>query len=84
MSFAGNGRWHSTPATASLARMDPYTRLLILMYKYVRRPPSRTVVTIWAVVLVVGGSLALYEWFFGWPEALTVNRMPRSPLRAAP
>ncbi len=53
--------------------MDPWSRLLIYMWQLSRRRISRAEVIMWAVVLVGGGALALYEWYFGWPEALTVN-----------
>jgi hypothetical protein len=60
--------------------MDLFLRLLIRMSKWSRRPPSRrfilTVAVTAAIILVVAG----IEHFIGWPEALTVEGLPRRPV----
>jgi hypothetical protein len=43
------------------------------MWQLSRRLVSCAEVVIWAVVLVGGGVLALFEWHLGSPEALTVS-----------
>jgi len=50
----------------------PMTWLLRMM-RWVRNPPSKQMRMIIAIVFGIGATLALYEYFFGWPEALTVN-----------
>jgi len=57
--------------------MDPLTRLFVQLAIWVRHPPSREFVWILVVTLVVVTVVALFEWGFGWPEALTVDRGPR-------
>lgn len=46
---------------------------LLRMMQWVRNPPSKQMRTIIAIVFCIGASFALFEYFFGWPEALTVN-----------
>ena len=46
---------------------------LLRMMHWLRNPPSRQMRIIIAIVFCAGASLALIEFFFGWPEALTVN-----------
>jgi hypothetical protein len=47
------------------------------MFMWVRNPPSRNMRRVIAVVGVTAIVLVAWEYFFGWPEALTVNRIPR-------
>ena len=55
--------------------MDPFIRLLIMMRRVAGRriPLSRLYFLL--ALLAFAFSLALYEYFFGWPEALTVERI---------
>jgi len=46
---------------------------LLRMMRWVRNPPSKHMRMIIAIVFCAGAGLALIEYFFGWPEALTVN-----------
>jgi len=55
-------------------------RLLVRMAFWFRRPPSRQTLIVIAVVVVASLSIAAIEYFFGWPEALTVQRTPRFPV----
>ncbi len=55
-------------------------RLLLRMAYWVRRPPSRQTLIVMAVVVAASLSIAAFEHFFGWPEALTVQRTPRFPV----
>jgi hypothetical protein len=41
--------------------------------------PSRQWLIIAAIVVSASLSIAAIEHFFGWPEVLTVNRLPRWP-----
>ena len=49
------------------------------MAKWVRQPPSRRTMAIWAVVIALCLAIAGAEWLWGWPEWLTVNTRPRLP-----
>lgn len=44
------------------------------MAKWARRPPSARSVKLWAGVAALCLAIAGIEYFFGWPEVLTVNR----------
>lgn len=52
---------------------------LLRMAKWVRHPPSAARVRL--VLGIVAASLVIFgiEYFWGWPEALTVNKIPRQP-----
>jgi len=52
-------------------------RLLLRMAMWVRRPTSRQHIWVMAVVVAVAAFCVGFQALFGWPEALTVNRMPR-------
>ena len=52
------------------------TRLLVRMALWVRRPPSRQQLILVAVVVAAALAVAAAERLFGWPEALTVERLP--------
>jgi hypothetical protein len=47
------------------------------MANWVRRPPSRRTLVVWAVVIGLCLLVAGAEWLWGWPEWLTVNGRPR-------
>ena len=60
--------------------MDQFTRLLIQLSQLARRPPScNTVIAVCvAVVLII--LIVGTERFIGWPDALSVNKLPRNPM----
>lgn len=58
--------------------MDLFIRLLMRMAYWVRRPPSRTHVMIFAGVVALAVFCLAFQALFGWPEWLTVNRAPRN------
>jgi len=57
--------------------MDVQMRMLLRLMMWFRRPPSRQHLWIIGATLVVVVVVALVEWGFGWPDALTVDRGPR-------
>ena len=57
--------------------MDAQMRILIRVFQWFRHPPSRRQLWIIGATLAVVVLVALFEWGFGWPEALTVDRGPR-------
>jgi len=57
--------------------MDTQMRLLIRLAMWLRHPPSRQHVWIMGITLAVVVVIALFEWGFGWPDWLTVDRGPR-------
>jgi hypothetical protein len=61
--------------------MDTFAQLLLRMVYWARRPPSWQHLLLIVVVLVVAFSIAGIEHLFGWPDWLTVNRLPRNPTR---
>ncbi|MGB3279935.1 MAG: hypothetical protein WBA92_12145 [Pseudorhodobacter sp.] len=55
---------------------------LLRMSKWVRNPPSPTRVKLVLGVILICLLVFGIEYFFGWPEALTLNpRSHRNPLR---
>lgn len=52
---------------------------LFRMVRWARRPPSRRQALLIAGVVLACLALAIAEQIWGWPEALTVNRVPRGP-----
>lgn len=57
--------------------MDAQMRMLLRLFRWFRRPPSRQQLWIMGAALAVAAVVGLVEWGFGWPEALTVDRGPR-------
>jgi hypothetical protein len=51
---------------------------LLKMMRWLRHPPPRHMRLLIAVVFCIGASLALIEYFFGWPDALTVDPRMRT------
>ena len=51
--------------------------LFLRLALWLRRPPSRATRRIIAGVAVTGLVLVGIEYFFGWPDALTVNQPTR-------
>jgi hypothetical protein len=55
-------------------------RILPRLALWIRRPPSPRRMAIIAVVVAAALAIVAIEKFVGWPEALTVERMPRNPV----
>lgn len=49
---------------------------LLRMAQWARHPPSDARVKLVLAIIAVSALLFGYEWFFGWPEWLTPNRVP--------
>lgn len=54
-------------------------RLLPRLAIWIRRPPSPQKLLLIAIVIVAALAIAGIEKYVGWPEALTVERLPRNP-----
>lgn len=52
---------------------------LLRMSRWARKPPSLRQALVIAAIVLVGLGLAGIEWIWGWPDWLTVNRVPRRP-----
>lgn len=52
---------------------------LLRMSRWARKPPSLRQARVIAAIVLVGLGLAGIEWIWGWPDWLTVNRVPRRP-----
>lgn len=52
---------------------------LMRMAKWVRRPPSEARVKLVVGVVLACLALGLIEWLWGWPDWLTVERLPKRP-----
>jgi hypothetical protein len=61
--------------------MDLFVRLLLQMSRWSRRRPSRHLVILVCVMALAILVIVGIERFIGWPEALTVNRLPRNPAK---
>lgn len=59
--------------------MDLFVRLLLYMSRWSRRRPTWQLVVGVCLTLLAIAAIAGIEQFFGWPEALTVERLPRTP-----
>jgi hypothetical protein len=59
--------------------MDLFARLLLYMSRWSRRRPGWPLVLGVCVTLAVIAAVAGIEHFIGWPKALTVDRLPRTP-----
>lgn len=55
-------------------------RLLPRLAMWIRRPPSPRKMLIIAVVAAAALAIAGIEKYVGWPDALTVERLPRNPV----
>ncbi len=49
------------------------------MARWARRPPSALHIKVFLCVLALGLTLAGIEYFWGWPEWLTVNGRAKLP-----
>jgi hypothetical protein len=61
--------------------MDLLLRLLVRMAYWSRRPPSRQFIVAAGIAVALALAIGLVERFFGWPEFLTVEPLPRTPLQ---
>jgi len=61
--------------------MPPF---LLRMMLWVRNPPSRNQQIAIAVICGIGIGFAAIEWFVGWPDWLSAERVPRGPRLMAP
>jgi len=52
---------------------------LIRMARWARNPPSDARVKLILAVIALCVALLAIEHFIGWPDMLTVDRMPRRP-----
>jgi hypothetical protein len=59
--------------------MDLFFRLLVRMARWSRQRPTWKLVVGVAATLALIAGIAGIEHFVGWPEALTVDRLPRNP-----
>lgn len=50
-------------------------RWFMMMAMWARRPPSAQRVKFVLAIIAICIALAAWSHFFGWPEALTVNRL---------
>jgi hypothetical protein len=62
--------------------MDLFARLLLYMSRWSRRRPGWQLFLGVCITLALIGVVVGIEHFVGWPEALTVNRLPRTPTMA--
>lgn len=56
--------------------MDAVTRMLFLLSRLVRRPPSRGRALVMLVALGLALALVGIEHFWGWPDWLRTERVP--------
>lgn len=61
----------------SAESMDALFQILLRMARWVRHPPSRRHLWVMIVVVAVAAFCVGFEYFFGWPDFLTVQRPPR-------
>ncbi|OUS21877.1 hypothetical protein DI396_04990 [Litorivita pollutaquae] len=55
--------------------MNP--RHLLRMAKWARKPPSMRQVKIGVSILLICMMIFAVEYFIGWPDALTMERVPK-------
>ena len=60
--------------------MDALFQLFLRMALWVRQPPSRQHVIVMGMVVVVAAFCLGFQALFGWPETLTIERVPRQIL----
>jgi hypothetical protein len=56
--------------------LDPVTRLLVLLARLWRNPPSRKKLAVMLGALALALGLVLVERFLGWPDWLRANPVP--------
>lgn len=50
---------------------------LLRMAQWAKRPPSEARVKLVLAIIALSLLLFGYEWWFGWPDWLTPNQVPR-------
>jgi hypothetical protein len=60
--------------------MDLFARMLLYAAKWSRRPPSRAWVIAACSAIALAVAVAVIERFVGWPDALTLEPLPRTPM----
>lgn len=58
-----------------------FFRILPRLVIWIRRPPSPRRMLLIAVVVAAALAIAGIEKYVGWPDALTVERLPRNPVQ---
>jgi hypothetical protein len=58
-----------------------FFRILPRLAIWIRRPPSPRRMLLIAVVVAAALVIVGIEKYVGWPEALTVERLPRNPVQ---
>jgi len=61
-------------------KMDVFARLLLYMSRWSRERPSRNLVITVCIAVAMILVVVSFEHFVGWPEFLTVNKLPRRPM----
>jgi len=59
--------------------MDIFVRILVEMAQWSRRRPSRALILTICVVAAAIAVIVGVERLAGWPEMLTVSKLPRNP-----
>jgi hypothetical protein len=54
-----------------------YFRLLLRMKRLAQRPPSMAMVKMVFAIILAAALLYAYEYFYGWPEFLTLDAAGR-------
>ncbi len=57
--------------------MDALFQIFLRMAMWLRRPPSREHLWVLIAVVAVAAFCVAFEAFVGWPDFLTVERLPR-------
>jgi hypothetical protein len=60
--------------------MDLLLRVLLRAAQWSRRRPSKALVITVCVTVAVALAIAAVEHFVGWPQALTLEPLPRRPV----
>jgi hypothetical protein len=56
-----------------------YLHWLVRAKRWAQNPPSEGRVKLVFGVIAICIAIAAWEWYFGWPEWLTVNRLSAKP-----
>lgn len=57
-----------------------FFRILPRLAIWIRRPPSPRRMLLIAIVVAAALAIVGIEKYVGWPDALTVERLPRNPV----
>jgi hypothetical protein len=67
-------------AAVTIPGMDLFARLLLYMSRWSRERPSRKLVITVCIAVALILVVVAVERSVGWPEFLTVNKLPRRPM----